>query len=176
LIDKNNKLWFGGYDAIYSYDKSEWKRLSFGDVPFTSNSGYPIVSGRLELVDSNNNLWIYSEDDHDRMGFLVYNENGLEGIEYFPSSVINGSESFFGILPNPSSEQAELNYCVNQASHVKIQIIDALGNTIQTPINEYQSEGQKRININTSLYSPGIYYCIISFNQSIETIKMVVLR
>ena len=162
LNPNDSSIWLQGDDAIYNYNRKNWKKILFDDIPFTGKyTPYPL------LVDKNNNLWINTKE-----AFVLYNEHGVKGIEYETLSVNEDNINSIEIHPNPATSQITLTLSDEYISEPQIDIIDNLGFTHDP---EYHTNS-KEITINTSSLSPGVYFLRIRSGGQVETKKFVVVR
>jgi len=166
--EKDNILWIGGEKALYYLKNNSWSELLFSGIPHGIKRCAPA------MIDGNNNIWMYNYSGY--AGFAVYNPEGLEGINYEIISVREDQNVQLKISPNPASEQTKISYSLDQGSQVQIQIMDMLGNVVLEPLSEYQTEGNKALNINISLLKTDVYYCRICINQMCQTEKLVVVK
>ena len=78
--------------------------------------------------------------------------------------------------PNPFNPGTTIGYSIPEASNVKIEIYDVLGNKIQTLVDDNKSAGNYSVNFNGSELSSGIYFYRLSAGQFIQTKKMILLK
>jgi hypothetical protein len=88
---------------------------------------------------------------------------------------VNNEGINISVYPNPFSERAVLRYSVVNTSRVKIDIVDVLGRTIHTLVNEVMPEGsyEKTLENTVNVYPPGVYYCIVTVGDKRKTIRLV---
>jgi hypothetical protein len=165
LNPNDNSIWLSGEDAIYSYNRKNWKNILFEDIPFTGKyTPYPL------LVDKNNNLWIYILN-----AFLLFNEDGVKEIEYETISVNEDNINSFDIHPNPATYQITLSLGEEFISSPEIDIIDYLGNVKRCPTSGRCRTSDKTITINTSSLSPGVYFLRVRSGEKVDVRKFVVI-
>ncbi len=61
------------------------------------------------------------------------------------------------IYPNPANQQITINYQLPENNPVNITIYDITGRKVEEKINNNQSKGEQKININTQQLDDGIY-------------------
>jgi flagellar hook assembly protein FlgD len=85
-------------------------------------------------------------------------------------------ESDLRIVPNPVADRTELRYTVGSEGRVRLEVTDAAGRTIQV-----QDEGQRAVGTfsygwDTTLLTPGTYYCTLYVNDEPLVKKAVKLN
>jgi hypothetical protein len=78
---------------------------------------------------------------------------------------------FVDIYPNPFTENTTLTYVLENQEHVSVQLYDALGNLIQTIVDENQEKGKFEYKIEVEKI--GMYYLQINKNGVVETKRLV---
>jgi len=86
--------------------------------------------------------------------------------------------------PNPFNPSTTISYSIQSPSKVELKIFDLLGEEIYSLINDYQIEGEYKINFDVRNLSSGIYYYRLTVteieisNEIIfqQTKKMILLR
>jgi len=84
--------------------------------------------------------------------------------------------------PNPFNPTTQIKYGIPSNSKVTVKIYDVLGKEIVTLVNnELQAAGWHNTNwdgrnINGNAVSSGIYFCRISSNSQVSTIKLMLVR
>lgn len=80
-------------------------------------------------------------------------------------------KTFIDVYPNPFTENTTLTYVLENKEHVSVQLYDALGNLIQTIVNENQEKGTFEYKIEVE--KTGMYYLQINKNGIVETKRLV---
>lgn len=76
--------------------------------------------------------------------------------------------------PNPYTDKFTLNYKLETACNVKIELIGINGKTVKTVINEAQDKGSNSVEVSSSTYyNPGTYFIKITAGDDIVTRKVV---
>ncbi len=78
--------------------------------------------------------------------------------------------------PNPFSNQTTITYSVEQPSNVKIEILDADGKTLMTPVNARHQPGVYKYILTDDTLPAGFYFCRMDAGTFSQTRKMVVVR
>lgn len=99
-----------------------------------------------------------------------------------PSSVELGT-SADGMLsvtatPNPTREVSTINYTVGGTApqRVNIRVIDALGNTVSTIVNDMKTPGTYNANFNAATVSSGTYNVVVSAGTSSTFVPVVIVK
>lgn len=75
--------------------------------------------------------------------------------------------------PNPFGKSTRIEYKIPRQTVVKITVIDSRGKVILVPVNEIQAPGQHSVFIDSSEFSPGVYYYQMEAGSYRSTRKMV---
>ncbi|HKR06760.1 MAG TPA: T9SS type A sorting domain-containing protein [Bacteroidia bacterium] len=78
--------------------------------------------------------------------------------------------------PNPANSMTSIEYIIPEKGKVVFNIVNLLGQTMDTPVNEEQVSGRHTVNFNTNRLSPGIYYYSLTFNKETLVKKMVITK
>lgn len=74
------------------------------------------------------------------------------------------------IFPNPVREQATLVYHLPENGKVKLELTNALGQTVQLFCNEMQTSGTHSIQLNANHLNAGVYFVNITLETTTETL------
>jgi hypothetical protein len=80
--------------------------------------------------------------------------------------------------PNPTREVSTINYTVGGTApqRVTIRVIDAVGNTVSTLVNEMRTPGTYNANFNASTVSSGTYSVVVSAGTSSTFVPVVIVK
>ncbi|CAN5617205.1 hypothetical protein BH10BAC5_BH10BAC5_02400 [soil metagenome] len=87
--------------------------------------------------------------------------------------------SRFGLsqnYPNPFNPTTKINYELPSSNFVSLKVYDALGNEVETLVNENQNAGSYPVTFNATNYPSGIYFYKLVTNNYSETRKMILLK
>jgi hypothetical protein len=62
---------------------------------------------------------------------------------------------------------------LNESSQVKLQIFNNLGLLIAEPLNEFQQNGEQKVNWNAKGMPAGIYYCRLQAGEQVRSVKII---
>jgi hypothetical protein len=107
----------------------------------------------------------------------LYNElyNSPTGVGNERESVPLGA-SQFNCFPNPFNPATEIMFQVPGACHVKLAVIDLLGNEVATLVNESKPAGHYSVEFDGSSFASGVYFCRMQMGAFAETKKLLLLR
>ena len=78
--------------------------------------------------------------------------------------------------PNPFNPNTTIEYNLDRNSNVKVIVYDILGKEVSTLINEKQSEGNHKVNINGTGLSSGTYFYSLIIDGHANTKKMILVK
>ncbi|NUN10194.1 MAG: T9SS type A sorting domain-containing protein [Ignavibacteriaceae bacterium] len=80
--------------------------------------------------------------------------------------------------PNPFNPSTMIRFSVPEDTHVKLELYDALGNTIATIVNDNLPAGyhSRIVDVNQYKLSSGVYYYKMSAGSFSRTMKLVILK
>jgi hypothetical protein len=78
----------------------------------------------------------------------------------------------FSIRPNPFSKSVSIEYELKHAGSVTVAIYNHLGERVEV-ITEYKSLGQQKVELDVQGLPSGIYFCVLSTSEGIQTRKMI---
>lgn len=93
--------------------------------------------------------------------------------ENFPSAF---SDRLFQNHPNPFNPKTTVPYSVGSSGVVLIRIVDMLGRTRLTPVNEEKQPGRYSIELDTTGWNTGVYVCVMRTNTSTAFMKFVLVK
>lgn len=139
-------------------NSSQWKTST---ISSGSLNNFLVSDFRMKFIfegDGGNNLYI---DDINIDGPVTIKENDL--LEQM------------SIFPNPASNEVNLSFVVKETnSQFSIKILDVVGKEISNVFNGELVAGSHQYNINTSVYSSGIYFIAINNGASIRLEKLII--
>ena len=83
--------------------------------------------------------------------------------------------------PNPFNPSTTIRYDLPSDGFVNISILDSKGRLVKTLLNKKQSAGYKSINWNSldkngDAVAAGLYFYSIKTNESLQSMKMILLK
>lgn len=82
----------------------------------------------------------------------------------------------FRIFPNPTKENVNVEFNINDDSEVKVELFDIRGSTVRTIVQSNLSNGSYKFTLETSDLSNGVYICCFKVKDKTIYKKLVVSR
>jgi len=79
-------------------------------------------------------------------------------------------------FPNPFNPETRIQFALPNASHVRLEIFNILGQKVATLVNDYRNPGWYTINFNATGLSSGVYFYRIEAGVNVETRSMMIVR
>lgn len=86
----------------------------------------------------------------------------------------NASISGLLLSPNPADGQTMLRFTLPYGGKLVARVLDAQGRLIQELPTSVLLAGPQQLELNTSVWKPGIYFCQLASDRGQETVKLVV--
>ncbi|MCL2039585.1 MAG: S8 family peptidase [Bacteroidetes bacterium] len=187
---KNN--FFTGYDT-YIFDKTSDNNHSFISIGGTSMSS-PMVAGIVALmlekkpdltqkeakeiirITAINDQWTGNAKDNKSPIWGWGKINAQAIMKYLEETNINEELNMdLYVFPNPATDYINIIFDNPFSGNVRIDLVDARGKTIATPINKYCDEGIQAITINDLDLHTGAYFLRMTTNK-ISQIKSFIVK
>lgn len=78
--------------------------------------------------------------------------------------------------PNPFNPSTQINYTIPQATHVVLEVVNSLGQTVATLVQESKRAGNHTVNFDASKLSSGVYFYTIKAGEFRSTKKMLLIK
>ncbi|NIT56890.1 MAG: T9SS type A sorting domain-containing protein [Aliifodinibius sp.] len=126
--------------------------------------------------------------DINRLKFTGISARGnnlfLDNIELIRNSIVNieadeNVPTEFSLsqnYPNPFNPATTIEYSIPEDGNVSLTVYNALGEKVETLVNDYTKAGTHKINFNATDFSSGIYYYRLSSGKFSSVMKMIVLK
>ena len=105
---------------------------------------------------------------------VIYSNSTTVGIE--EESTIPTTFELMQNYPNPFNPETTINYSLNKAGIVRLNVYDVLGRLVKSLVNENQMPGRYSVKFDGSSLSSGIYFYSVSTGNSILTKKMLLVK
>jgi len=108
---------------------------------------------------------------------ILKTENGGGGV-ILPgiNEEISVLENNISVYPNPCSSFTTVEYELFDKSKVQFSLFDLSGKQVKVLLVAKQSEGNYKINVNTSGIPNGIYLVVAQINNQLQSEKIIVIN
>ncbi len=110
---------------------------------------------------------IYFDDLRIKTGTVTGIENKTQGVSSYRLS-----QNY----PNPFNPSTTIQYDVNRAGRVRIQLFNALGQKIKTLCDEFKPAGSYTLSFSGEQLPSGVYYYRMQTDNFIQTKKMLLVK
>lgn len=112
-----------------------------------------------------------------------FNGEGLTSVEDQGFNLVPDRFELNQNYPNPFNPTTKINYSITSVIstegsnlNVTLKVYDALGNEVETLVNENQSAGNYEVEFNAKYISSGVYFYTLSTQDYSKTKSMVLLK
>ena len=74
--------------------------------------------------------------------------------------------------PNPFNGSTEISYQLNEDGFVSVKVYDATGREVANLVNTTQIAGKYNVQLDASELNDGLYFCTLTLNDQVKTIKI----
>jgi hypothetical protein len=99
-----------------------------------------------------------------------------EAVEGAPQSEGEPEIQLIGNYPNPFNPTTEISFSLSQASHVKLEIFNIMGQHIETLVDGYREVGVHSVIWDGSAVASGVYLYRLEAGDFVEAKKMMLLK
>jgi len=169
---------------IHFFDRNEgWISSTGGLLFYTTNGG---EDWEFHFLDKAYWLWdmYFLDRNHGwvcGMWGSIYKWQPELSVDDISQSIVPTEYKLFQNYPNPFNPDTEIRYQLPEATHVKLEIYNLLGQKIRTLIDGQKPTGSHTIRWDGrdetgAAVSSGVYLYLLTAGRFCETRKMVVLR
>lgn len=171
------------YEAVPS-DLNVIRRLAFPvPYPLTANTTYLVVvgapAGGIVVSEAgysaDQTSFLYYPDAPTGGPWFFTNNTPVVRMDFDPSVGLTENELLNGVsvFPNPSNNEAKVEFNLANASDVTINVTDITGKTVETVKLGNVNAGVNSANLNVANYATGIYNVVITTNETSVTSKLI---
>ncbi|WP_340104625.1 T9SS type A sorting domain-containing protein [Rhodohalobacter sp. 8-1] len=156
--------------------------LYFMNINGDSDEGEPII----EFKDWHPELGLYE----DLSGSVTFNAESVIGSPREPiellGEVATSSEETFSNLPvsfelnlnypNPFNPTTQIDFALPEASDVRLEIFNVIGQRVSVLVNEQRTAGYHNVRFDASGLASGVYFYRIHAGSFVKTQKMMLLK
>ncbi len=149
----------------------------------TASSGYPFATDRGPMLEgkggwiNTGNQWAQIKDLNSSLNynFLI---RAIIANSTTNAAKINNPSFEVSVFPNPVSCNASILFKSPNAAYIEVEIINAMGQKVSSPIKVWINEGQTQIPINLNNLPTGFYLLRFKFSgsNSIQKYEQKVVR
>jgi len=169
ILNKNSQLKSRKYigSAFYTQPPNQYATEAMPSMHLTSDKGFILSS------------WFPNKQAPHPYSIIKLDSTGCDTTEQWCTSVALGNEKLgmlndkFKMFPNPATDVLNLELSNYAENKLQIKITDINGSVLEN----LELEPNQSFQLNSSAYSPGLYFVAISQNNSaVETRKLVIVR
>ena len=97
-------------------------------------------------------------------------------LQKFALSALPETTQLFNAYPNPFNPQTTLEYDLEMDANVSVAVFDINGRKVAELVDDYQFAGHHQVVWNAVSYASGNYFVTFKSGQTIQTIKIVLLK
>ncbi len=165
-------------DSDYKYQKAaleallaELKNSDWGILGRRGDGGQSQIRG-LDALHTT----IEQENDPDLWAFARIEAMLSGSNESVDEASIPTTYQLYQNYPNPFNPSTEIEFDLPEASSVKLQVFNTLGQIVTTLVNERRAAGHYNVLWNASDVATGLYIYRIEANGFVDSKKMVLMR
>jgi hypothetical protein len=163
-----------GHHLVFADDS--WNELFTYDITNIEN---PVFVSSMRINAETYRMAYYHDVifcSADQYGMLVIDAPYVVSVDD-PDKKVDIMD-YMGIFPNPFTSALSINYELESADIVTIELFDIQGRKVSTLLKAYQDGGMHHINLNgknndTEEIPPGMFLIRINYNGRIETRKII---
>ncbi len=169
FFDANTGFSSGGTNAI--------QRTTDGGLSWSPMKNNNILTG-VRKIDFINSLtgWVLGSGYPNNSYYMMRTTTGGLTSVTATGNTVPDNFSLSQNYPNPFNPSTIINYQLAINSRVTLKIYDALGNEIETLVNEKQNAGSYSVDFNAASLPSGIYFYKLVTEKFSETKKMILIK
>ncbi|HLV41879.1 MAG TPA: DUF1501 domain-containing protein [Brumimicrobium sp.] len=149
------------------------------DLSNLQNGNIPMQHDYRQVFSSVVKDWFQASDDViDDVRFQNFTNNR---VDYIQCKELSTNELFkenlwMNCYPNPSSSSTTVEYYLNKASHVEIEVLDLTGRSVATIVKANTNEGKHSVNFDLSHCQSGTYIFVLTTDSTSITRKVILQK
>jgi len=183
------------YENKYNFDSignGQWK-VNFQANQVQANPAFfrMVLNFKVLFADSTDTVFRVMNDVNHQLFAWIFDKKPIKF--YFDPNdeiVLKGGITTLGVsqplakddfylyqnIPNPVTKTTKIVYELNKESFVHIDITDISGKIMTSPIVENEGIGKHEVNIDCSMFAPGIYFYTIQAGDYKKTRRMIITK
>ena len=150
--------------------------ITYASTPSTSSyasTGSARTEGEIKLVNA-----IVVGTDAEKMNVTINRSSVLLGS---PNATLPTAFSLAQNIPNPFNPTTNISFAVPQATNVRLEVLNVLGQKVRTLVDEFKAAGNYSItwdgkDDNYQSVASGVYLYRIAAGEFSETRKMILMK
>ena len=110
------------------------------------------------------------------VGGLACNENACLNLAKPTDRILINNFNLTRLYPNPFNPILNIDFEINQAGWVKVNITDITGSMVKTVYEGFEGVGKHQISWDSETLPSGTYFVTLELNESLRTKKVVLLK
>ena len=78
--------------------------------------------------------------------------------------------------PNPFNPTTTIQFTLAESGEITLEVINVLGHTVATLVNEFRAPGNYQVTFNGSGLSSGVYFYRLKSGTNIQTRRMLLVK
>jgi hypothetical protein len=142
----------------------------FGNARVSSNGSSPDQTSFIFYDNGTGPTWFYTTQTP--MVRMVVGQNVNVGIE----DVVVAGTSLGQNMPNPTRDNASINYTLANKANVSFEVRDMSGKLVMTQVLGSMPAGQHRLQLDTRSFGEGVYFYTMTADEVRLSKRMTVIR
>lgn len=163
--EKNNS----GFEVERKIQDGEWQKIGFVSGKGTSTIPQTYTFRDKNLTESRNYYYRLKQVDYN--GYFEYSK-----VMYIYIDVKPRDYSLSANYPNPFNPTTTIHFSIPENVHVTLQVYDAIGNHVQTLVDESRSAGKYEVTFDAAKLASGVYYYRLQAGQFLQTKKLLLMK
>lgn len=133
----------------------------------------------IEVYDEDRNIIAnqgYFEDSFSELDVHIYTIADKTSSTDYPERLYRKTIELYQNYPNPFNPKTEISFFLETPQHVTLKIFDTTGQTVATPLDEWQPSGFQKFIFNGRDLPSGVYFYKIITNAYQRTKKMLIVK
>jgi hypothetical protein len=107
---------------------------------------------------------------------IILTGTGKMSSSSIPEKELPGQPALHQNYPNPFNPVTQIRYALPEATHVRLEVFNAIGQRVATLVNEEQNAGWHETPFDAARLSSGVYLYRIQTNGFVESRQMLLIR
>lgn len=153
-------LSMGSMNAGDTYNKFELKQISVNSAPAQGSYDFWVGTSNMDVV-------VFVQDDN--TGEVI--QSALASYSTSNTDEMDALAKYIAVYPNPANEAAGIELNLIERSNVEIRVVNTIGETVFTSVDELEA-GVSKVDVNTASLSAGMYFVNVSVNGTSKTLRL----